>query len=83
MATTKAYVFMGLKLENVYLVWGGGGGEGGGGIGVWKINKLLVSEGTLPHHPSRENPEVSKFDGWNDLISAKLNPIKVTILKFN
>ena len=25
MATTKAYVFMGLKLENVYLVWGGGG----------------------------------------------------------
>ena len=30
MATTKAYVFMGLKLENVYLVWGGGGGGGGG-----------------------------------------------------
>ena len=32
MATTKAYVFMGLKLENGYLVWGGGGGGGGGGI---------------------------------------------------
>ena len=104
MATTKAYVFMGLKLENVYLVWGGGGGGGGeltfGGEGrnilsgestgeggffqvEWKMNKFLVSEGTLPHHPSRENPEVSKFDGWNDLISAKFNPIKVTILKFN
>ena len=36
MATTKAYVFMGLKLENVYLVLGGGGGGGGGG------NLLLV-----------------------------------------
>ena len=37
MATTKAYVFMGLKLENVYLVWGGGGGGGGGeeGIDFW------------------------------------------------
>ena len=47
------------------------------------MNKFLVSEGTLPHHPSRENPEVSKFDGWNDLISAKFSPFKVTILKFN
>ena len=28
MATTKAYVFMGLKLENVYLVCAGGGGRG-------------------------------------------------------
>ena len=33
MATTKAYVFMGLKLENVYLVWGGGEGEEG--IDFW------------------------------------------------
>ena len=35
MATTKAYVFMGLKLENVYLVWEGGGGEGEAGIDFW------------------------------------------------
>ena len=44
MATTKAYVFMGLKLENVYLVWVGGG-EGEEGIDFWWLVKKYFIRG--------------------------------------
>ena len=44
MATTKAYVFMGLKLENVYLVWGGGGGRNW----LLVVSEEIFYQGSLP-----------------------------------